>query len=307
MHSSNHPVQLEVTTLATDAPYQTLAINLPDPKHPIAPEVLPRLTLPPDLDLNREVILFGQGPAWLYSHLIHRCHSAAWIGCYDARSQQVVVVQSRIPERRVGDALPVALNRSPCPAILIGGPPNSGKSVLSNALRLSLIRTCPQRRFFLHRANWDGEGNWAYESNNPTLIHQLVQRNEYRMHEKQETAKLIPAYFSYHAKAANNLRSLVDCVLVDVGGIPQPEKAPLVQQCTHYIIISRLPEAVEPWHKLCQPHLQPLAVIHSVRDRKYEILRTEPVLELIAGPWQEGETLSVPECLLQAIVQRLSL
>jgi CRISPR-associated Csx3 family protein len=89
MHSSNHPVQLEVTTLTTDAPYQTLAINLPDPKHAIAPEVLPTLTLPSNLDLNREVILFGQAPAWLYGHLIHRCHSAAWMGCYDARSQQM--------------------------------------------------------------------------------------------------------------------------------------------------------------------------------------------------------------------------
>ena len=81
----------------------------------------------------------------------------------------------------------------------------------------------------------------------------------------------------------------------------------LVKQCTHYIIISRLPEAVEAWHELCQPHLQPLAIIHSVRDQKCEILRTEPVLELVAGPWQEGEMLSVPECLLQAIGQRLGL
>jgi CRISPR-associated protein Csx3 len=62
----------------------------------------------------------------------------------------------------VGDRIVIKFSQDPGAVILIGGPPNSGKSVLSNLLRLNLPKCQPDVRMYLHRANWDGEGNWAY-------------------------------------------------------------------------------------------------------------------------------------------------
>jgi CRISPR-associated protein Csx3 len=294
-------IQLEVTELRTlEGNYQTLAINLLKPGELIEPKVLAELELPSELDLSREVILFGQAPIWLYSYLVNRCHEAPWVGCYDARKKLAVVVQSRVSEKAAGDELLASPNPTLCPAIFIGGPPDSGKSVLSNALRLSLMQKL-QKRVFLHRANWDGDGNWKHESSNRELVKKLALENENRLHEKAK--ELLPKYFIDQAQAVRNLRELVDLVLVDVGGQVQSEKAPLVPSCTHYIIISRDCEAIAQWHDFCRPTLKPLAVIHSVLDHREEILQTQPVLEMVAGRWQEGERSSVPDELLQEVLR----
>jgi CRISPR-associated protein Csx3 len=296
-------IQLEVTELRTlEGNFQTLAINLLKPGELIEPKVLAELELPSELDLSREVILFGQAPIWLYSYLVNHCHEAPWVGCYDARKKLAVVVQSRVSEKAAGDELLASPNPTLCPAIFIGGPPDSGKSVLSNALRLSLMQKL-QRRVFLHRANWDGDGNWKHESSNRELVKKLALENENRLHEHPQVAELLPKYFKDQAQAVTNLRGLVDLVLVDVGGKVQPEKAPLVSSCTHYIIISKDCEEIAQWHNFCQPALKPLAVIHSVLEQREEILQTQPVLEMVAGSWQEGETFSVPEVLLQEVLR----
>ncbi|MBE9100269.1 CRISPR-associated ring nuclease Crn3/Csx3 [Vacuolonema iberomarrocanum] len=173
------PVQLSCTTLpSAQGNLQTLAITLTDPQTLVRPACLPTLSLPTDLNLEQEVILYGRSPTWLYGYLIHRCHAAPWLGCYDARSREIVVIHSRVSTPQVGDTLAIVHAQQPCPAILIGGPPNSGKSVLSNALRLDLTAHRPQSNIFLHRASWDGEGNWAYETNQPKWVERLVQSHE---------------------------------------------------------------------------------------------------------------------------------
>ena len=157
--------QLTVTTLTSDrGKLQTLAITLLQPQVLIQPAQLPALALPPDLDTRREVVLYGRSPGWLYGYLIARYPSVPWLGTYDARSKTVVVIHSQVESPAIGDQIPIQLNRQPCPTILVGGPPNSGKSVLSNAMRLSLPQAWPKATVFLHRASWDGEGNWTYET-----------------------------------------------------------------------------------------------------------------------------------------------
>jgi CRISPR-associated protein Csx3 len=301
------PIQFTVIDLplATGSA-QTLTWQFSHPQGRIQPADLARITLPADLDLNQGVVLYGSGPAWLYGYLAQCCLAAPWLGCYHARDHQVVVVQSQVPQPQVGDSLTVRLNADPCPAILIGGPPNSGKSVLSNALRLGLRHRQPQQGWFLHRASWDGEGNWAYEAPALDLVNTLVRRNEHRIHEDPKTATLIPDYFRYQAQSVANLRQVVGGLLVDVGGMPQPEKHPLLAQCTHYIVISRLPEEVDRWHRFCQPWLQPLAVVHSVLPPQLEVQQTTPWLELVAGPWLRGKTTTVPDCLLTHIISALA-
>lgn len=301
-------IALDVVPLSIGAQhYQSLVITLTQPRLLISPQALEPLCLPPDLDLDREVILFGQAPIWLYSRLVTLCRAAPWIACYNVQMKQCVVIHSRVSDVAVGDGFTPNWHQTPAPAILIGGPPDSGKSVFSYALRQRLIAQHPTQQVFLHRANWDGEGNWAYETQNSKRVDQLVQRNERRIHEAEETQSLIPEYFRYHARAVANVRSLTDLTLVDVGGCPQPEKHPLLQQCTHYIIISRSPDEIETWHQFCQPHLQPIVVIHSVLDSHIEILSTKPVLEIVAGPWIEGQPAIVPDCLVEAIESTLEI
>ncbi|NEP45888.1 MAG: hypothetical protein F6K35_44460 [Okeania sp. SIO2H7] len=103
------------------------------------------------------------------------------------------------------------------------------------------------------------------------------------------------------------MRSLTDLLLVDVGGKPQPEKEPLLEQCSHYIIISRTANAVEKWHQFCQPHLTPIAVIHSILEPKLTILNTEPFLEIIAGPWIDKQSAIIPLCLIDALAKHETL
>lgn len=302
MSQPSHPIQLDVISLNTAlGPCQTLTIEFLNPEKHITPQDMAQVQLPQTLDLTREVILFGPAPIWLYGRLKTLCQDAPWIACYDMRLSGAVVIHSQGENPRVGDVVQPILDNPSCPAILIGGPPESGKSVLSNALRQHLIRSQPHRRLFLHRASWDGEGNWTYEATNRTLVGQLVRLNEYRIHESLETKALIPNYFDYHAQAVRNMRSLTDTLLVDVGGRPQKEKYPLLEQCTHYIIISRFSEAIGNWHQFCQPYLKPIAVIHSVLEPKVEIISEYPFLEIIAGPWLQEETTTIPPCLMEAI------
>lgn len=308
-------VDLDVIELdVADGRYQTLVINLPQPSVLIEPSVLPQLTLPQSLDVSREVILFGQAPIWLYCYLIRQCQAAPWIGCYNALSGNVVIIHSSHPQFQVGDAIAPQLNTTPGVAVLIGGPPDSGKSLLSNALRLAIAERYPTCRQFLHRANWDGQGNWTYETPDPALVDQLVAGFDAKLHWHPEAAKLLPKYFNDQATTIQNLRNVRDLVFVDVGGVPQPEKHPVVQTCSHYIIISCKRDVVPSWHMLCARSLDCLAVLHSGADNtdeKPNITPDEtstqspssPFLELQVSLKAIVETGTLPIALIDAISQ----
>ena len=304
-------IQIEITRLSGEAlgvgsqtgqqpthNYQTLNVTQAVPWEPILPAQLAAVGLPETLDLSREVVLYGALPNWFYGRLVDLCSDAPWVGCYNGPAGGIVVVRSRVAMPAVGDLIAVQQNQTPCPAIAIVGPPNSGKSVFSNALRQQLIRRLPNYKTYLHRASWDGEGNWAYEANTQ-MLEQFVRHNEFRIHENPETAKLIPDYYRHHARVVKNLRRLSDCVLVDMGGLPQPEKQPLLEECTHYIVISRLAEAVEAWHRCCGSTLTPLAVIHSVLEPVQTVVQRTPILEVTAGPWVDSASVNFPECVLE--------
>lgn len=295
-------IQLEVNSLPVgDTTYQTLYSTLTKPQKLIPASSIVPLTLPAALDLSREVVISGQVPLWLQVRLMWRCREAPWVGCHAARDNQIVVIHSKVASPAVGDSLSIRLNRQPCPAILIGGPPNSGKSVFSNALRRALLEQ--GKRVFLHRASWDGEGNWTYETESPDLVDSLVRHNEFRIHEDPETAKLIPDFFEKQARTVANLRKITDCLLVDVGGSPQTEKKPLIEECSHYIVISRLPDEVKKWHALCSPTLSPLTVIHSVLETTQQQLKESPILEIKAGPWLVDQEPVIPNPILMTVSQ----
>lgn len=299
-------VQLQVIALPTyERDCQALAINLLKPESLIRPEELLLLEMPPEFDRHREVILFGKAPIWLYSHLAWRCQHTPWVGCYDIRLKAAVLINSNIPEQQPGDTVPIIYSNAPGSAILIGGPPNSGKSVLSNALRMSLLAKKPEAQIYLHRANWDGEGNHTFETPDRDLATRLTKENKFKLDQHLNADKLIGEYFKYHAQATANIRQVVNLALVDVGGVPDPVKTPVVEQCSHYIAISNDADKVQAWHDLCSPKLKPLAVIHSVLEERVEVLRIEPFLEIVAGPWKRDQPRPVPDVLLQEVLKVL--
>ena len=295
-------LQLDVTQLETELGIcQTLAITLTEQKNLIEPYILSELKsiIPEDLDFNQGVILYGANPNWLYGYLVKYCRNAPWIACYDVRTQKAVVVKSNIQTLAVGDTISVIFNRTPGIAILIGGPPDSGKSVFSYALRRSLLEKDKKLKVFIQRANWDGEGNWVLEMSDRQVATRLKEDNTRRVHKLGK--EMMKSYFGYHAQAIKNIRDVMDIVLVDVGGMVQDEKEPILEQCSHYVIISRCQEKVGEWHDFCRG-LKPAIVIHSVLEEKLVRLENEDYLEVVAGRWITGETVRVGDIIVEKVL-----
>ncbi|HBB33996.1 MAG TPA: CRISPR-associated protein Csx3 [Cyanobacteria bacterium UBA8803] len=294
----NKPLQLTVTEVTgrNGTRYQCLEIDITVPQ--LEPAVLGKLDLPAELDQSRGLVLWGSAPIWLYSYLIKRCRALPWVGCYSVPLGSFVIVASRCKEMVPGDAFQL-VNKSQCSAILIGGPPNSGKSVLCYALARTLKQEIADKNIFLQRAQWDGEGNWFAQMKNRPLAEELSKRSR---------AKGSEQFFLYHANAVSSMREGMELVLVDFGGMPKPKDVVLLHRCTHYIIISSKPEEIPKWHDFCGKRggLKPLVVIHSVREKRLEVLPNQKFLEIVAGPWERGETLSIPDELLKAVLKLLT-
>ncbi len=278
--------------------YQVLRIELTTRDRLISPEDLTSLEWPPGLETRGGVVVSGRAPIWLYAYLVHELHPVAWVACYDPRLGAVVVA-THSRQVQTGQVLPLTLDGRPrarlCPAVMVVGPPDSGKSVLAHALFTALLQFSPE--VYLQRAHWDGEGNWILElGDSATLAEQEAYKLAYK-------GGLTAEFFPYHARAILQLRQQKHLVLVDVGGKVQAEKVPLLEACTHYIVISSDPEAIAPWHEFCRDrgNLQCLAVIHSTLESCETIHQRDPYLELTCGPWIMGQLRPVPPVLLSLL------
>ena len=284
--------------------YQLVTITLTSRDRIIEPKNLATLRLPIGLDPSKGVILSGRAPVWLYTYLVHECHPTVWVACFDPR-QGAIVTTTHSKLVSVGqvisleelnlETLSSLQNDKQRPALLVVGPPDSGKSVLSHQLFVTLVKDYPD--IYLQRAQWDGEGNWILELPKKATD---TEREAFKLANK---GTLTERFFPYQGQAIRNLRQQKSLVIVDVGGMVQPEKQSILDACTHYLIISSKPEEIEPWHEFCrnQGNLQPIAVIHSISDSESQILRHEPFLELRYGPWIQGERTVVPRLLLEKI------
>ena len=256
-------------------------------------------------------MISGRAPVWLYVYLAHECHPTAWVACFDPRLGAVVTF-THAHAVRVGQVIPLeALNleppsiqpnklasqlaSKPGPALLVVGPPDSGKSVFSHRLFSTLLKDYPD--IYLQRAHWDGEGNWILELP-PEATDK--EREAFKLANK---GNLTDRFFPYQGQAIVSLRQQKSLVIVDAGGMVQPEKQAILEACTHYLIISSEPRAVAPWRDFCerQGELQPVAVIHSTLEQTYEVLRHEPFLEIRCGPWVQGNQTEIPSTLLKEI------
>ena len=88
-----NPIQLEVIPHHSleGMPYQHLRFQITTDDGVIAPADIKGLKLPEGIQFNQGIVIEGKGPIWLYGYLVHECHPAAWVGCYDPRLGAVVV------------------------------------------------------------------------------------------------------------------------------------------------------------------------------------------------------------------------
>jgi CRISPR-associated protein Csx3 len=86
-------VELTVSTPETssDIAFQYLHINITTANEIITPQDLVNTHLPKNIDWKLGVVIEGRGPIWLYGYLVHLCHPALWVACYDSRLGAVVV------------------------------------------------------------------------------------------------------------------------------------------------------------------------------------------------------------------------
>ena len=96
--------------------YQHIHIKITAPNGIISPSDLKAIALPKDPIWSQGVVLEGRAPVWLYGYLVHACHPATWIGCFDPRMGSdaahaggAVVVMTHIHHVTVGDVLPVTI------------------------------------------------------------------------------------------------------------------------------------------------------------------------------------------------------
>lgn len=277
--------------------YQLLSIELTRQDRIIYPEELADLELPAGIDTTGGIVISGRAPIWLHDYLVHELHPTAWIGSYEPRLHSAIVVATHTRLAKIGQVIPLEQqgDGSLCTGLMIVGPPNSGKSVLSHALFQALLPEFPN--VYLQRANWDGEGNYVLE------LRPEFANGDSEAFKAANKGGVTAQFFPYHAQAILQLRRQKALVIVDVGGMVQPEKQPILEACSHYLIISSKPEEVEKWHEFCRDrgNLKPVAVIHSKLEKCEVTHQQQPYLDMTCGPWTCGQARSLPALLIEQV------
>ncbi len=150
------------------------------------------------------------------------------------------------------------------PAILFGGPPHAGKSVLIYSLSQAL-RKCNIDHYAI-RANPDGEGDWSQE----------IAKNEFDVirHKSDWTPEFVQSI-------CRDLEGRQLPFLVDIGGRPEEWQKCILNQCTHSVLLLHPDEehTIQFWHQLVESSsLVPLAVLYSKLEGNSTITSTEPII-----------------------------
>jgi len=148
------------------------------------------------------------------------------------------------------------------PAILIGGPPHSGKSVLAYQLTKALRQRGVDH--YVLRAYPDGEGDWSYEADQ-NLVRAIRIKG---FGDERWVSRIRRDVARRHLP-----------LIVDVGGKPTPIQETIFDECTHAILLWPDEASHQEWLDRVERHgLVLLADLHSDLSGDDEISATEPIL-----------------------------
>lgn len=174
-------------------------------------------------------------------------------------------------------------------AVVVCGPPHSGKSVFVQQLRRHLlplggcavIEGCP-----------DGEGGWA----NVTDLGLVA--------ELRCKGKFTPEFVDWVISSI--IQSPMPLALVDVGGVRSPENERIFAACDGFIVIANPAKEGElaAWEEFGKEYgCEPIALLDSVLDGETLLEPAEGVIRGVQAGLERGETVDGP--VIEAIVRRL--
>src|SRR5581483_5034345 len=177
------------------------------------------------------------------------------------------------------------------PAIVFGGPPHAGKSVLfysiaktlqDHHIRYHAIRACP-----------DGEGNW---------FHELDQ-------EKVRSIRVKGTWTDdFVRRIALDIERRHLPLLVDMGGYPSEQQTLILSHCTHSLLLLRPDEEqwASQWRHIVKVRgLLPLAELTSELDGTSTITSEGPIITGTLTGLKRGSLAHGP--LFDALVRRIEL
>jgi CRISPR-associated protein Csx3 len=164
------------------------------------------------------------------------------------------------------------------PALVIGGPPHSGKSVMAYSLSQALRRRDVPH--YVLRAYPDGEGDWANQADQ-TLVRAIRVKGEGN-----------PEWIAHICRDIER-RHLP--LIVDPGGCPTPWQQAVFGHCTHAILLCPDDASRRTWHERFAQHgLIVVADLRSDLHGQDTVDQVHPVLRGLLAGLERGQTATGP-------------
>jgi len=175
------------------------------------------------------------------------------------------------------------------PAVALGGPPHSGKSVLAYSLTRALReRGIPH--YLLRAYPPDYEGDWFLTSEPQDVRHLRI---------KGASSE------AWLPRLRRDLAHRHLPLLVDLGGLPTLEQETLLDDCTHAVLLTPDAESHEIWAQRMRRHgLILLGDLHSDLPGLNHLETTEPLVHGTLAGLERGRQAEGPA--FEALIERLA-
>jgi CRISPR-associated protein Csx3 len=174
------------------------------------------------------------------------------------------------------------------PAVLVGGPPDSGKSVLTFSLTQALRKRGIQH--YVLRACPDGEGDWTQMADQELVRTILVPRT------------WTPAFVEH---VCRDLEGRHLPLIVDIGGRPQSWQEAIFDCCSHAVLLTPDEASRHQWREMMARHGVPLlADLRSALEGESHANESQTVLQGTLIGLHRGATARGPA--FDALVDRLA-